>query len=399
MSMNAKKRVDGSWVDTTLRQNKTATDTITTFPAVLYTTGTAATVVLKGQTVQSGTPTPDVPIMPQGTGERTGNLFDYKKYFESTFTKYSEYFEWAEIQLKPFTTYTFTTSFSESTVATDIINTAFIIATSTEEPKTLTGGISSTRIATKTTEQDGIIKIYKRIKGRKLPKKEDFDSGMHWLMINEGDTALSYEPYGYKIPISSAGQTTPVYLGEVETTRRIKKLVLDDTESYSLQSINSYGIANFYIRIDVQNQNQNVICTHLSRQTTLISQTTDEGYLLSMPSQSGQLATLYIRISSSTASTVAELKEWLAAQYAAGTPVTVWYVLKEPETGIVNEPLMKIGDYADTLSTEQAGVQIPTNNGTTVIDVDTTVKPSEVSFNYAGWHTAVVHKRINGAWD
>ena len=76
MSMNAKKRVNGSWVDTTLRQNKTATDTITTFPAVLYTTGTTATVVLKGQTVQSGTPAPDNPIMPQGTGERTGNLAD-----------------------------------------------------------------------------------------------------------------------------------------------------------------------------------------------------------------------------------------------------------------------------------------------------------------------------------
>lgn len=171
---------------------------------------------ITGNTVQNGTPTPENPVEVQAVGDRTGNLFDYKKYFESTFTKYSEYFEWAEIQLKPFTTYTFTTSFSESTVS-GVVNTAFIIATSTEEPRTVTGGISSTRICTKTTEQDGIIKIYKRIKGRILPKKEDFDSGMHWLMINEGDTALSYEPYGYKIPVVTSADgtepiTTPIYL-------------------------------------------------------------------------------------------------------------------------------------------------------------------------------------------
>lgn len=59
-----------------------------------------------------------------------------------------------------------------------------------------------------------------------------------------------------------------------------------------------------------------------------------------------------------------------------------WYVLATEEIGIVNEPLMKIGDYADTLSMEQAGVQIPTLNGTTVIDVDTAVKPTEMYIKY-----------------
>lgn len=45
---------------------------------------------------------------------------------------------------------------------------------------------------------------------------------------------------------------------------------------------------------------------------------------------------------------------------------------------------MKIGDYADTLSMEQAGVQIPTANGSTTLDVETTVKPSEVYIKYCG---------------
>lgn len=75
-------------------------------------------------------------------------------------------------------------------------------------------------------------------------------------------------------------------------------------------------------------------------------------------------------------------KAYLAAQYVAGTPVTIWYVLATPETAVVNEPLRKIGDYADTLSYEQAGVQIPTLHGNTVIDVETTLKPSQMYIKY-----------------
>lgn len=45
---------------------------------------------------------------------------------------------------------------------------------------------------------------------------------------------------------------------------------------------------------------------------------------------------------------------------------------------------MKIGDYTDTLSMEQAGVSIPTADGSTTLDVDTTVKPSEVYIKYLG---------------
>lgn len=85
-----------------------------------------------------------------------------------------------------------------------------------------------------------------------------------------------------------------------------------------------------------------------------------------------------------SSTTVEELKSYLASQYAAGTPVCVWYVLKEPTTGIVNEPLRKIGDYADTVSMEQAQVQIPTNRGLTTIDVATTLKPSQAYIKYRG---------------
>jgi hypothetical protein len=93
---------------------------------------------------------------------------------------------------------------------------------------------------------------------------------------------------------------------------------------------------------------------------------------------------LTMRVSDSIATTVADFKSYLQQQYAAGTPVTMWYVLATEETAVVNEPLMKIGDYADTLSMEQAGVSIPTANGSTTLGVETTVPPSEVYIKYRG---------------
>ena len=39
-------------------------------------------------------------------------------------------------------------------------------------------------------------------------------SDVIYCMINEGSTALPYEPYGYKLPLTSAGQNVDIYLGD-----------------------------------------------------------------------------------------------------------------------------------------------------------------------------------------
>ena len=193
-------------------------------------------------------------------------------------------------------------------------------------------------------------------------------------MLNLGSTVLPYEPYGYKLPLTVNGTEYPIYLGQVETTRRIKKLVLTGEENWNLQSINDHGIANLWTRLAAAFGDQyRGLSTHFTIQRTMIASTETEGFFLA----SGII--LYIRVNATRASTVTEFKSYLASQYAAGTPVTVWYVLAEPETAVVNEPLMKIGDYADTVSFAQAGVTIPTVNGENVLDVPTEVKPSEIT--------------------
>ena len=331
--------------------------------------------IISGNTVQNGTPTPDSPVMPQGTGERTGNLFDYVSYFDSTFTKYNEYFDYADLQLSANTTYTLSTSYTE--VGKTIRNTSFIVAKPSDTPTTRSGGISSTSPITITTGSDGKLRLYKRIFERsEHPTKSQFDNG-EWLMLNSGSTALPYEPYGYKLDISSGDTTTSVYLGEVESTRRVKKLVLTGDETFG------YADSCFTYTFDNKPTSAHPI-------KEVIFSNAYKGVVPKYRAQLGNHQCCITRnynqiaIRDNNYAYVTDFKSYLAAQYANGTPVTIWYILAEPETGIANEPLMKIGDYADTLSMEQAGAQIPTANGSTTLDVETTVKPSEVYIKYRG---------------
>lgn len=185
----------------------------------------------------------------------------------------------------------------------------------------------------------------------------------------------------YKIPISSANTTTPIYLGEVETTRKIKKLVLTGEENTWTKS---YAASNtFYFKVtDYLRERINItICSHYTSQANVIGGASMQDGNVSFYANAAQMEQ-YFFVRDSNLATVADLKSYLAAQYTAGTPVTVWYVLAVETTGIVNEPLRKIGDYADTLSMEQAGVQIPTLHGNTVIDVLTALKPSQMYIKY-----------------
>lgn len=194
-----------------------------------------------------------------------------------------------------------------------------------------------------------------------------------------GDLETSGAKAGqYKIPITSAGQTTLVYLREVETTRKIKKFVINGTERWTKGVYPKNGTYHFYINKNTYFPDAKPIiesgdsfCTHFIK------------WDITGGIAWGTNLNVYMLISDLPKNaTVDDFKAYLAAQYAAGTPVTIWYPLANEETGIVNEPLMKIGNYADTLSMEQAGVEIPTITGSNTLDVDTTVKPSNIYIEY-----------------
>lgn len=185
----------------------------------------------------------------------------------------------------------------------------------------------------------------------------------------------SYIPYSYKL--------SPIYLGESQTTRRIKKLVLTGAENSLQLYTNSAGKIGFNLEaLDMlSNSRTNGFCTHFvpTQSITWVS-----GNNVCFGANN---AIIYFIFSDAIATQynitdLTSIKAYLQAQYAAETPVTVWYVLAAPGTGIVNEPLMKIGDYADMVSMAQAGVSIPTVAGATVIDYDGAPKPSEMYIKY-----------------
>lgn len=275
--MNFKRYVEASdtWVDSHYIKG-TDTDIITTLPATIYPLAQSVTIGLKGNTTQSGTPTPDNPVMPQGTGD----------------------------------------------------------------------------------------------------------------LETVGEKAGQY-----KIPISSADTTTNIYLGEVQTTRKVRKLVLTGEEKWFLHT--DTNIHQFYTN------GSGIECLGAS---SFLSNIAPYGMIPSTRNQydfgccgatAGDEVLFQMYGARDTFTNSSVWKAYLQQQYAAGTPVTIWYVLATEETAVVNEPLMKIGDYADSLS----GISVTTTAGANTLDVDTTVKPSEVTATFNGWHpVSAAHERDNGAW-
>ena len=380
------------WVHS-LRKLGTATDTITTLPADLYADGNNATVGLVGNMSQTGTPTPATPIQPQECGERTGNLWNITpeqggfssttgEPTESTDSNYTRRIRSASFIALNSGMYTISANYDVGVYVYDT-NGSYQSSESytTWNTTPFTFQIGANR---------KIKLIFRNIGSNTQLLINDFDNE---VMLNEGSTPLPYEPYGYKIPILSADTTTNVYLGEVQTTRKIRKLVLTGEEDWN----NNFGLSLFCVQGLL---NDAPFVAEISAYSThFIYNPVQSG--LDSALSSGEFALqktatpIYNVFLKNTAFTSTNgFKAWLAAQYANGTPVTVWYVLAEPTTVIVNEPLRKIGEYADTVS----GITIPTITGKDTFDVQTTLKPSEVDLTYHGWHRTEPKERVNGSW-
>lgn len=187
------------------------------------------------------------------------------------------------------------------------------------------------------------------------------------IQLELGTEATSYEPYTPPI-------TTPIYLdsplykigdyadvrGMTEDVRAIKELVLTGEEDWALPTENTFRlIVNGYLR----ELKLICICTHYKAVENIeyLGSNFSDKSITFLVSTSGNN---YCYIRDKSISDTTAWKAYLKKQYNNGTPVTVYYVLAEPESRAV-EP-----------------VDIPTLNGTTVIDVDTEVKPSNLKITY-----------------
>ena len=368
-----------------LRAGSSSVQTLTGIPPLSFKSNGTPLISwsMKGNGSQSSAPTPDNPIQPEFVGMRTGNLYDI-----SAKDTNNGYINKMQLNLDG------TTEGWVSSEVTEYIE----VAPSTGYTLSDIGGYNSLAYCFYDADRQYI--SGDNYRGRLIitfttPSNCKYLRFTHFktrsnTMLNLGYTALPYEPYGYKIPISCGGQTIPVYLGEVPTVRKIRKLVLDGMESISYNARND-TIGRWVVTIPIANGTttpENVICTHFVTVNSTTTPLSKGGICMRSTGVDIVVGGLYTDIGitapSDSATIVNAVEAFLAAKYASGTPVTVWYVLATEQTGIVNEPLCKIGDYADELHSTDAGVTIPTVKGDNVLTVDTPIQPSEMSITYKG---------------
>lgn len=200
------------------------------------------------------------------------------------------------------------------------------------------------------------------------------------IMLNSGSEALLFDSIGkLEVIIESNDEKRHLILDRTQSTRRIKKLVFDGTEEWALNTTALPPNKYFSITNNEALSGVMPICTHYTGSNSADWRNIPLNAITVSLYSSSNLRTVIN--TGETYSTIEDFKTYLAQQYTAGTPVTVWYVLETETTGIVNEPLMKIDDYADSIS-----ASIPTTDGANTINVPTALQPSSVDVNYHGWH-------------
>lgn len=122
--------------------------------------------------------------------------------------------------------------------------------------------------------------------------------------------------------LKKAGSVYDEIVGKKFIQRVGKKEFKGSENGWTLQSINSYNIANFQLSILDNKGSRNNICNLFQKQTSLISVTQTEGYMFGGTNEKQ----FFIRINSSKASTVTEFKTWLSSNnvelnYELATPV------------------------------------------------------------------------------
>lgn len=191
-----------------------------------------------------------------------------------------------------------------------------------------------------------------------------------------GDLIESGEHAGeYAVQITNAGQTQTVYLSEplrkiddyVDTfgisiggaNRRIRKMVFDGTEAFYSTS---YGHDNVYFILDVGELNtyigDTIVCSHF-QYANISSANNNIGCDVINSSQNQDR--LAIRPHNVSTMSENDFKQWVADQYSAGTPLTVWIVRTSPITETITAPT------------------IATVRGSNTLTIGTTLQPSSVS--------------------
>lgn len=158
---------------------------------------------------------------------------------------------------------------------------------------------------------------------------------LDWIMLELGSTATAYEPYQGDIYTADFGQT--VYGGTLDWQTGVLTVdkaikALTGTESVVINNSQYFNAPRFEIEmvvsgiISTQSENLNMICSHYKVAANPVN-ANDVNHSIC-----GWMAGSKVYLRDDAYSTVDDYKAYLAAQYAAGTPVQIAYKLATPTT-------------------------------------------------------------------
>lgn len=346
---------------------------------------------------QSGTPTSDSPIYPSETGDRTNNLFSstweqglINPTTGEVNTSNSSIYTVDYIPIKPNTIYSMTRDkyTNYNNIRFYDANKEYIGAGTTETIEIISGG----NVANPMRANQNFCCFRILVNTAAFVRFNDLTNDLTTkYMLVEGQytasTMPAYEPHGFKLPVLCGGVTTPVYTAEPlrkigdytdyksesAEYRVIKKVVLTGNENIVLNGKNdTREILQAYFTLPSSGTTEatNIKCSHLDTLASGASTFNAEG--IAMRANGTDMifgfafANIDVTVADSTAVALTKLLTYLAAQYSAGTPVCVWYVLATPTTTTVEGP------------------EIPTSDGEQTFDVTTELEPSSVYIKYKG---------------
>lgn len=340
-----------------------------------------------GNSIQNGTPTPEVPIEIESVGEKSKNLFNKNKItkgknlnantgglYDSATRGVSDYIPVCANQ-------TYNVDFGigyqnfinqNSTPYSVLYNSDLTFNSQTAITRTTTGYYFTSPI-------NGFIRLNFYI------DMEDY------VQLEVGSTVTEYEPYGYKIPVKVSNNTeeitTNIYLNEPlrkvgdyadyvdfknqKLYRTIGEYSFKGTEKFAISGSTTEMSLVCYtadITPTPKIRSKNGFCNIGNVGSVDQMGNYDNGFFYnSNPSHFLKIQKSVIPNYSDSLTDVEKValfKEYLASLYSAKTPVNILYELKEPTEETIELP------------------EIATLDGTTIFNVETTIKPSEFNVTY-----------------
>lgn len=234
------KKYDGSQWEHSLRKLTTATEAVEN---PLYSDGTAITsYTIKGNTVQDGTPTPSNPVAVNGVGEETKNLVptavsDWEQgtisisngsnVASTTRIRTIDYYA-VEANKQYYLTID-DTNYCYLNIILYNSNKVFIAAYGSSNPQI--DGAQSIQVEFTNNAVAYCRITIKRVNQSTITANEITDIKP---MFAESTTPVPFEPYGYKIPISSGQQTIDIYIGDLPLLKSLDGTAVDEISNGTL---------------------------------------------------------------------------------------------------------------------------------------------------------------------